>query len=507
MVAESPDVIGFGAMNVDYIASVSTLSGKIADIVGESTARFEWGAEGAAEEGAIRQAMERIGQESFTASLGGSAWLSVYSLAHMKVGLRIGYVGYAGRVAAPGLSFVREMDRLGIDRRFVGYNPARACGMCLSYVEDGERVMRTYPGANADLADYLDANLEKIAEYFASARYLHVTSFLDERTPAAAHRTIRRAKELNPGLIVLCDPGHAWSIAPSPAVEGILGLADYLLVNHREFKSLGGYMAGEPDEAVAQKIYDRYPAASVIVVTKRYDLAEVFELSRSGLLSHRFLERFLEEGDVTVEDATGAGDTFSAGVLAALASWRLHVELGSYLGMSLARRKVRRRPLRDMSSFSYVARGFLQTRDPVDDAELPPGVFLSHGLDPQWRRLRRFLEDECRVPVYTLETAPEDPVAAMRRMLALCSFAICLLTAEDVMQAGGAQADQNVVHQAGLFQGRYGFSRVLLLVEAGVEPVSNVSGLVALSFRRGLVDSTFWQITRLLRREGLMSDD
>jgi sugar/nucleoside kinase (ribokinase family) len=507
MVAESPDVVGFGAMNVDYIASVSTLSGKIADIVNESTARFEWGAEGVAEEGVIRQAMERIGQESFTASLGGSAWLSVYSLAHMKVGLRIGYVGYAGQVAAPGLSFTREMDRLGIDRRFVGYSPARSSGICLSYVEDGERVMRTYPGANAELADYLDANFEKIAEYFAGARYLHVTSFLDERTPVAAHRMIRRAKELNPGLVVLCDPGHAWSIAPSPAVEGILGLADYLLVNHREFKSLGGYMAGESDEAVAQKIYDRCRAGRVIVVTKRYDLAEVFELSGSGLLSHRFLERFLEEGDVTVEDATGAGDTFAASVLAALASWRLQVELGAYLSMALARRKIQRRTFRGRSNFVDVARGYLQTREPAADTELPPGVFLAHGHDPQWRRLRRFLEDECRVPVHTLENASEGRVAAMRRMLAMCSFAICLLTAEDIMQAGSAQADQNVVHQAGLFQGRYGFSRVLLLVEAGVEPVSNVSGLVALSFRRELVESTFWQIARLLRREGLMSDD
>ena len=207
MVADSPDVVGFGALNIDYIASVSTLSGKIADIVSESTERFEWGAEGAADEDTISGAMARVGQESFAASLGGSAWLSMYSLAHMKIGLHIGYVGYVGRVASPGLSFVREMDRFGIDRRFVGQSQAHSCGICLSYVEEGERVLRTYPGANVELADHIDTNFDEMAEYFAGARYLHVTSFLDERTPVAAHRVIRRAKELNPALVVLCDPG------------------------------------------------------------------------------------------------------------------------------------------------------------------------------------------------------------------------------------------------------------------------------------------------------------
>jgi sugar/nucleoside kinase (ribokinase family) len=426
----------------------------------------------------------------------------------MKIGLRIGYVGYVGRVASPGLSFVREMDRFGIDRRFVGQSQAHSCGICLSYVEEGERVLRTYPGANVELADHIDTNFDEIAEYFAGARYLHVTSFLDERTPVAAHRVIRRAKELNPALVVLCDPGHAWSMAPSPAVDGILALTDYLLVNYREFRALGGYVVGDSDEAVAMKIYDHSRARGVIVVPKRYDLAEVFEPSGSGQLRlRRILERFLEESDVTVEDATGAGDSFAAGLLGALASRRLHVELGAYLGMSLARRKVQRRALTGLSGIPDLTRNFLQSREPTEEDELPPGIFLAHGHDPQWRRLRQFLEDECRVPVHSLEGESEDRVVAMRRVLALCSFAICLLTAEDVMQAGGAHADQNVIHQAGLFQGRYGFSRVLLLVGAGVESFSNVSGLVALSFGEDMVESTFWQIARLLRREGLTSND
>jgi sugar/nucleoside kinase (ribokinase family) len=152
----SPDIVGFGALNVDYIAGASKLSAGRLDSVRESTARFEWGAESAAEEGAVRAVVEQLGHGALEASLGGSAWLTIFSLARMRVDLRLGYVGYLGRIQHPGLSFLRQMRALHIDHRFVGRDPARSCGVCVSYIEDGERVTLTRPGANAALADYLE---------------------------------------------------------------------------------------------------------------------------------------------------------------------------------------------------------------------------------------------------------------------------------------------------------------------------------------------------------------
>src|SRR6266498_5314674 len=224
--APSPEIIGFGALNLDFIASASKLSASVVDLVRESTARFEWGVETAVDEQVVHGAIERLGAALLDAALGGSAWNTIYALAHARLGLRLGYVGYVGRIEVPGLSFLRQMDLMGIDHRFVGRDPDRRCGVCLSYIEDGERVLLTSPGANVELAGYIADNLEPLARYMAAARVIHVTSCFDDRTPVRALELMQRVKELNPGVAVHLDPGHAWAAAPSSAVEGLLRLTD-----------------------------------------------------------------------------------------------------------------------------------------------------------------------------------------------------------------------------------------------------------------------------------------
>jgi hypothetical protein len=81
---------------------------------------------------------------------------------------------------------------------------------------------------------------------------------------------------------------------------------------------------------------------------------------------------------------------------------------------------------------------------------------------------------------------------------------IALLSSSDVMSDGRKRADQNIVHQAGIFQGRYGFGRVAILAEEGCDTFSNIAGLVRLDFAPGRVESTFLELERMLRREGLM---
>jgi predicted nucleotide-binding protein len=72
------------------------------------------------------------------------------------------------------------------------------------------------------------------------------------------------------------------------------------------------------------------------------------------------------------------------------------------------------------------------------------------------------------------------------------------------MADGRARADQNVVYQAGFFQGKYGFGRVALLTEEGCDGFSNIAGIVRLDFPSSQVDATFIDLQRMLQREGLM---
>lgn len=81
------------------------------------------------------------------------------------------------------------------------------------------------------------------------------------------------------------------------------------------------------------------------------------------------------------------------------------------------------------------------------------------------------------------------------------------MTAEDEQSDGRSHARLNVVHEAGLFQGRLGFERAIVLLEEGCEAFSNIDGLGQLRFARGDVGSKFEEIRRVLEREGLVKAD
>lgn len=504
----APEVVGFGALNVDYIASASRLSARMAEQVSESTARFEWNTEGPVDELTISKAIQRLGASSLDASLGGSAWLTIFTLAQMRLGLRLGYVGVVGRIETPGLSFVRQMDLLGIDRRWVARRPARLCGICLSYLDDVERVMLTHPGANFAMADHLRAHGEEIAAYLAGARIVHVTSFLDEVTPPVMLKVLTRARSRNPALKISFDPGFDWAAHRSDAIDGILALSDLLFVNHREFKALGGYSLGESDEVLSRRVLARCSRGCTVFVTKRYDSIEVFRDSSAGVLAQRFhLRRPLRE--TQIEDATGAGDVFSASVLAALLSGRLQVELGAYLGLSLSRYRIARGDLHPSAALPAVGReGFLQSTETLTGPSTRPrAVLVAHDGGSQWQTLRRFLQEDCRLTVHTLSRAQPDGGDVTRLMhdqLGRCGFAVSVLTASRVMAGGRRRASEEIVHQVGVFQGYYGFGRVAILAEEGCEQFSNNAGLIRMSFPPGRIDSTFVQLERMLVREAVL---
>lgn len=500
-----PDIIGLGALNIDYIASASRLSERLAERVTESASRFEWNHEGPVDEQDILEAMDRLGTASLVSSLGGSAWITIFSLAQMRIGVTLGYVGIMGHMVKPGLSFLGQMDQLGIDRTWVANRPGRPCGLCLSYINDTDRVMLIHPGANFEMYEYLQENAAEIASYLASARYVHVTSFLDKRTPTEMWNVLASAKNLNSALQISFDPGYDWASHPYEAIEGILGLSDLLFLNYREFKELGKYAHGESDDIIAERILQRCAYGCRIFVAKRYDFVEVFRIVPQGVIVNKFqLQRALRETEI--EDATGAGDVFAAAVLASLTSRRLQLELGGYLGLSLARYKLSRDVPSDIAP--DLSRGFLQqTESLARNAVQPTAVLIMCDDDRYRHQVQRFITERCHLSVQEWRSgrmAANDLISELDRELSHCSFAVCLL-GDDASGAGSRKrANQDAVHQAGILQGRYGFGRVALLIEEGCDMFSNLAGLIRLDFPVGRVETTFLELERMLQREGVM---
>jgi hypothetical protein len=131
-------------------------------------------------------------------------------------------------------------------------------------------------------------------------------------------------------------------------------------------------------------------------------------------------------------------------------------------------------------------------------------VFVGHGRDPQWRDLKDHLQDQHGLTVVVYEIGPRAGLSVkevLERMLKESSFALLVLTGEDVHTDGEAHARENVVHELGLFQGKLGFTRAIALVEDGVKEFSNVLGVNQIRFPKGRIREAFGDVVATIKRE------
>ena len=89
-------------------------------------------------------------------------------------------------------------------------------------------------------------------------------------------------------------------------------------------------------------------------------------------------------------------------------------------------------------------------------------------------------------------------------MLDAAAIAFLVLTGEDEMADERVQARMNVIHEAGLLQGRLGFNRAIILLEEGCEEFSNIEGLGQIRFPKNNIRAAFHDIQLVLEREGLI---
>lgn len=133
-----------------------------------------------------------------------------------------------------------------------------------------------------------------------------------------------------------------------------------------------------------------------------------------------------------------------------------------------------------------------------------PTIFIGHGRDDSWRDLKDHLLHQQGYLVEAYETgarAGHDIRDILESMMSTSAFALLVMTGDDETADGTRRARQNVIHEAGLFQGRLGWHRAILLVEEGIEEFSNVSGLQQIRFAKGRIRETFGDVLATLRRE------
>lgn len=134
-------------------------------------------------------------------------------------------------------------------------------------------------------------------------------------------------------------------------------------------------------------------------------------------------------------------------------------------------------------------------------------VFLSFGHNELLKlRLKDFIENRLGIRTIVLADQPAQGltiVEMLEKAAKQCSFALILLTKDDEQKDDAVRARQNVIHELGFFQAKYGRKNVVLLAERGVELFSNISGIMRIEFEPAHFESVFDPLRREIESSSL----
>ena len=135
-----------------------------------------------------------------------------------------------------------------------------------------------------------------------------------------------------------------------------------------------------------------------------------------------------------------------------------------------------------------------------------PNVFIGHGRSLVWMELKDFLEGRLQLHWNEFNRESAAGIATTERLeqlLASATFAFLIMTAEDEHADKTRHARLNVIHEVGLFQGKLGTRKAIVLLEDGCQQFSNIHGLTHIPFSQGRIGTAFEDVRKVLEREGV----
>jgi ribokinase len=195
-----------------------------------------------------------------------------------------------------GTAIINSLDDEGIDSSYVTYvNNIHTGYSVLLLAPNGERTILTCRGASAKFDALNPDDLDNI-----HPDWLYVTTFRGNMDMLDQFFT--KAKSL--GAKIMFNPGNL-ELAHQRKLLGLLSDVDVLLVNKSEAKKI---VQGTSLHELILRIKNYVPAAIITDGNQGAIANDGTEVYRLGLYE-----------DVPIKDATGAGDAFGSGFLAAYA--------------------------------------------------------------------------------------------------------------------------------------------------------------------------------------------
>ena len=134
-------------------------------------------------------------------------------------------------------------------------------------------------------------------------------------------------------------------------------------------------------------------------------------------------------------------------------------------------------------------------------------IFIGHGHAKYWMDLRDFLSTKLNlesVEFNSVSTAGVSTTERLTDLLNECNFAFLIMSAENKQLDGSLKARDNVIHEVGLFQGKLGMKKAIIILEEGCERFSNIEGLTYIPFYNQDLSTCYEKIRDVLQREELI---
>lgn len=207
------------------------------------------------------------------------------------------FIGNISRDPA-GAAIVRTLDREGVDSSYVNFLERKTTGTSVVLLDkkSGERTILTCRGASEQFGNFSESCLDLI-----QPDWLYVTTLRGDLD--TLERFFRHAKEL--GASVMFNPGVRELEHPKELLR-LMKYVDVLNVNKSEASQL------VPGVVLTELLYHLSNYAPVTIIT---------DGAMGGIAGNGSeIYRFGIYEDVRIKDATGAGDAFGSGFLAAVAA-------------------------------------------------------------------------------------------------------------------------------------------------------------------------------------------
>lgn len=235
----------------------------------------------------------KVDIDRITYEVGGGGVNSAISF--VRHGHEAVFLGNIARDPA-GAAIIRTLDREGVDSSYVKFLERRTTGTSVILLDSksGERTILTCRGASEQFGNFDEASLDNI-----QPDWLYVTTLRGDLD--TLKRFFRRAREL--GAKIMFNPGVKELEHPHEILK-LLEYVDILNVNKSEASKL------VPGMVLTELLYH---------LNGYVDIAIITDGAMGGIAGNGSeMYRFGIYEDVRIKDATGAGDAFGSGFLAAI---------------------------------------------------------------------------------------------------------------------------------------------------------------------------------------------